>query len=85
MKVKIYKYSFNMISRDIKLDPFYPRFGQMSKKIKSKKIKSSQFQTVVGEYHPEKSNTLIFVGVIISMSSIGLLIFVLSEKVFHLS
>ena len=34
---------------------------------------------------PEKNKTLIFGGVILTIFSIGLLIFVLSEKVFHLS
>ena len=33
----------------------------------------------------EKNNTLIFGGVLLAMTSIGLLIFVLSDKVFHLS
>ncbi len=51
----------------------------MKKKPKAKKIIAKQ------EIQPERSNNLIFGGVILAMSSIGLLIFVLSEKVFHLS
>ena len=54
----------------------------MGKKKKTKKIK---FQKVIEEKQLDKSNTLIFGGVILAMISIGLLIFVLSEKVFHLS
>ena len=42
-------------------------------------------QKVFEESQPAKSNTLIFWGVILAMSSIGLLIFVLSEKIFQLS
>ena len=56
----------------------------MSKKKKTKKINTKKFQKVL-EQQPEKSNTLIFGGVLLAMSSIGLLIFVLSDKVFHLS
>ena len=37
------------------------------------------------EQKTEKNNTLIFGGVLLAMTSIGLLIFVLSDKVFHLS
>ena len=37
------------------------------------------------EQQPEKNNTLVFGGILLAMSSIGLLIFVLSDKVFHLS
>ena len=57
----------------------------MSKKKKAKKINSQQVQKVVEEQQYEKSNTLILSGVLLAMSSIGLLIFVLGEKVFHLS
>ena len=54
----------------------------MSKKKKSKSPKSTKGS---GQQLTEKSNTLIIGGVLLAMSSIGLLIFVLSEKVFHLS
>tara|TARA_Y100001968_G_scaffold5292_1_gene4688 strand:+ start:12077 stop:12253 length:177 start_codon:yes stop_codon:yes gene_type:complete len=58
----------------------------MSKKKKSKKfINTPQVQKVFEEAQSDKSNTLIFCGVLLAMCSIGLLIFVLSEKVFHLS
>ncbi len=57
----------------------------MSKKNKSKKTKSKSVQKVVEQQHPEKNNTLIFGGILLAMSSIGLLIFVLGDKVFHLS
>ena len=57
----------------------------MSKKKKAKKINSQQVQKVLIEQLPEKSNTLILIGVLVAMTSIGLLIFVLSEKVFNLS
>ena len=56
----------------------------MSKKKKSKKTKKKD-ERVLKVPGPEKSNNLIFGGVLLAMSSIGLLIFVLSEKVFHLS
>ena len=57
----------------------------MSKKDKTKKKNDKIFQKVVEQIHPEKSNTLIFGGILLAMSSIGLLIFVLRDKVFHLS
>ena len=57
----------------------------MSKTKKSKKAKAKNVQTVVEKLQPEKNNTLIFGGILLAMSSIGLLIFVLSDKVFHLS
>tara|TARA_B100000700_G_C14369274_1_gene545234 strand:+ start:59 stop:232 length:174 start_codon:yes stop_codon:yes gene_type:complete len=57
----------------------------MIKKKKGKQTNSKKVQNVVEEQPLVKSNTLIFGGVLIAMSSIGLLIFVLSEKVFHLS
>ena len=57
----------------------------MSKTKKSKKTKAKNVQTVVEKLQPEKNNTLIFGGILLAMSSIGLLIFVLSDKVFHLS
>ncbi len=60
----------------------------MSKKKKAKKttpLKVQKIQKVLEQHQPEKNNTLIFGGVLLAMSSIGLLIFVLSDKVFHLS
>ena len=57
----------------------------MSKTKNSKKEKAKNVQKVVEQQQPEKSNTLIFGGILLAMSSIGLLIFVLSDKVFHLS
>ena len=59
----------------------------MSKKNKAKKttlLKVPEIQKVL-EQQPEKNNTLVLGGVLLAMSSIGLLIFVLSDKVFHLS
>ena len=57
----------------------------MSKKNKTKKTNTKNVQKVVEQQQPEKSNTLIFGGILLAMSSIGLLIFVLSDKVFHLN
>ena len=60
----------------------------MSKKKKAKKttpLKVQKIQKVLEQQQPEKNNTLIFGGILLAMSSIGLLIFVLSDKVFHLS
>ena len=57
----------------------------MSKKKKTKTTNTKNVQNVVEQQQPEKSNTLIFGGILLAMSSIGLLIFVLSDKVFHLS
>ena len=57
----------------------------MIKKKKTKKTNIKIGQKVVDQQQPEKSNTLIFSGILLAMSSIGLLIFVLSNKVFHLS
>ena len=57
----------------------------MSKKKKSKKTNFKNVQKVLDQQQPEKNNTLIFGGIILAMSSIGLLIFVLSYKVFDLS
>ena len=57
----------------------------MSRKKKSKKTNDKNVQKVLERRQPEKSNTLIFGGILLAMSSIGLLIFVLSDKVFHLS
>ena len=57
----------------------------MSKKKKSKEINVKIVQKVLDQQQPEKSNTLIFGGIILAISSIGLLIFVLSDKVFDMS
>ena len=58
----------------------------MIKKKKAKKsIKTQEFQKIAEESQPNKSNTLIFSGVLLAISSICLLIYVLNEKVFHLS
>ena len=57
----------------------------MTKKKRPKFTIPQKDQMVLEESQPAKSNTLIFCGVILAMSSIGLLIFVLSDKVFHLS
>ena len=48
-------------------------------------ITGKNVQKVFEKQQPEKSNTLIFGGILLAISSIGLLIFVLSDKVFHLS
>ena len=63
----------------------YIELKLMSKKKKSKKINVKNVQKVLEQQQPEKSNTLIFGGIILAISSIGLLIFVLSDKVFNLS
>ena len=57
----------------------------MSNKKKAKRTNLQLVQKVVKEQQSEKSNILIFGGVLLAMSSIGLLIFVLSEKIFHLT
>ena len=57
----------------------------MSKKKKSKKTNFKNVQKVFEQQQPEKNNTLIFGGILLAISSIGLLIFVLSYKVFNLS
>ena len=57
----------------------------MSKKKKSKKINVKNVQKVLEQQQPEKNNTLIYGGIILAISSIGFLIFVLSDKVFKLS
>ena len=56
----------------------------MSKRKKSKRTKVKNVQKVFEQKQSEKSNTLIFGGILLAMSSIGLLIFVLSDKIFHL-
>ena len=55
----------------------------MSKK-KKKKINEKIVQKVFEQIQPEKSNALILGGILLAMSSIVLLTFVLSDKVFHL-
>ena len=57
----------------------------MSNKKKTKKTNIKNVQKIVEQQQPEKNNNLIFGGILLAMSSIGLLIFVLSYKVFHLS
>ncbi len=60
----------------------------MSKKKKVRRtnpLKEKKIQKVLEQQQSEKNNTLIFGGVLLAMTSIGLLIFVLSDKVFHLS
>ena len=57
----------------------------MPKTKKSKKTKAKNVQKVIEKQQPEKNNTIIFCGILLAISSIGLLIFVLSNKVFHLS
>ncbi len=58
----------------------------MSKKKRTKKTNTKMVQKDVEQkQQPEKSITLIFGGILLAMSSIGLLIFVLSDKIFHLS
>ncbi len=52
---------------------------------RKKKAKKTSSQEVVQEKQSEKSYTLIFWGVILSMSSIGLLIFVISQRIFRVS
>ena len=56
----------------------------MSKKKKARKTHPLKVQKIL-EQQPEKNKTLIFGGVLLAMTSIGLLIFVLSDKVLHLS
>ena len=57
----------------------------MIKKKKTKITNQKNVQRIVEERQPEINNTLIVFGILLAMSSIGLLIFVLSEKIFHLS
>ena len=56
----------------------------MSKKSKNQKKKKPQIQKITEETIDEKSNALILFGVLLATSSIGLLIYVLNEKVFNL-
>ncbi len=57
----------------------------MSKKKKAKKVNFQLIKKTVEEQQSEKNNTLIFGGVLLAMTSIGLLIFILSKKIFHLT
>ena len=57
----------------------------MSKKKKSKTTNTKNVKKVLEQQKSERSNTLIFGGILLAISSIGLLIFVLSDKVFNLS
>jgi len=58
----------------------------MSKKKNEKKLANSQqTQKVVEELQSDKNSSLILGGVVLALISIGLLVFVLSEKVFNLS
>ena len=52
---------------------------------KKKKTNDQLIKKIVEEQQYEKSNYLIICGVLLALTSIGLLIFVLSEKIFHLS
>ena len=61
------------------------RYEAIIRKMTKKRSYPKLVQKVFEERQPEKDDTLIFWGVVIAMISIGLLIFVLSEKVFHLS
>ena len=57
----------------------------MKEKKNKKKLNLQKDQRVFEKKQSENSKTLIFGGVLLALSSIGLLIFVLSEKVFHLN
>ncbi len=57
----------------------------MSKKKKAKRTNPQQVQKVVEEKQLKKNNTLVLNGVLLSIISIGLLIYVLSKKVFDFS
>ena len=57
----------------------------MRKKKKVKKTNPQKVQEAKAIQQPEKSNILIFGGLLLSMSSIGILIFILSTKIFHLN
>ena len=57
----------------------------MSKKKNTKKTNVKNVQKVYEKQQPEKNNKLVFGGILLAMSSVGLLIIVLSEKIFHLS
>ena len=57
----------------------------MSNKKKPKRPFTKSLTKVREEQQPKKNNALILGGLLLAISSIGLLIFVISEKVFHLS
>ena len=58
----------------------------MSKERKLKRMRPKKVQEIeVKEQKNMRNTPLIFSGIILAMISIGLLIFVLSEKVFHLN
>ena len=57
----------------------------MSMKKQLKKTNLQKVAKVSNQQHTEKNKNLIIGGVLLAMSSIGLLIFVISEKLFHLS
>ena len=57
----------------------------MSNKKKAKRPITKSLTKVPEEQQPKKNNALILGGLLLAISSIGLLIFVISEKVFHLS
>ena len=57
----------------------------MKKNKKANKTNTQKKQKVVEVQPSKKNNTLILSGLLLAMISIGFLIFVLSEKVFHLS
>ena len=49
-----------------------------------KRTNPKKVQKIIEGIETEKSNSLIFGGIILAITSIGFLIFVLSEKIFHL-
>ncbi len=55
----------------------------MSNKQRTKKIKPRQKEVTMEEQRKEKDNTLILSGLLVATLSIGLLVFVLSQKIFH--
>tara|TARA_B100000700_G_C14508599_1_gene607503 strand:- start:264 stop:437 length:174 start_codon:yes stop_codon:yes gene_type:complete len=57
----------------------------MIKKKKAKRTIPNLVKKFVDEPQSEKNNTLVFGGVLLAIISAGLLIFVLSENVFHLN
>ena len=63
----------------------YMNYDSMSKNQKAKKTNLKQVKKIFEEKHPEKNFILVFGGVLLAISSIGLLIFVVTEKVFQLS
>tara|TARA_B100000579_G_C22136221_1_gene534338 strand:- start:248 stop:403 length:156 start_codon:yes stop_codon:yes gene_type:complete len=49
-----------------------------------KRTNPKKVKKIIEGKEPEKRNSLIFGGIILAITSIGFLIFVLSEKIFHL-